>query len=86
MAAPRPPRPVCEVDRAFLELVGRPRSETSAASSVCSPEPPELRPFPVPRVGAREYILCNGHITDLFDELARAKGPRPTVGTDAPTG
>ncbi len=72
MAVGRPNRPGCEIDRAFLELLGRPRSDTPEASSLCSVEPPEPREYPASPIPGRAYVLCNGHLRDLFDELARA--------------
>jgi len=75
MAAPRPPRPVCEVDRAFRELLGHPRSDTREAASLCSPEPPVVRDYPATPVPGAAYVLCNGHLRDLFDELSHAPPP-----------
>lgn len=79
MNATRPPRPVCEVDRAYLDLIPRPRSETVGAASLCSPEVPELREYPAAPAGARNYVLCNGHLTDLLDEQARTRQSTVTV-------
>lgn len=79
MTPGRPNRPVCEVDRAFLELLGRPRSDTPEASSLCSTETPEPREYPASPIPGRPYVLCNGHLRDLFDELARAQRPAPTA-------
>ena len=70
--AVRPPRPVCEVDRAYRDLIGRPRSDTLGGGNPCSPEVPEAREYPAPRPAGKNYILCNGHLRDLFDEQARA--------------
>ena len=79
MDAGGPTRPVCEVDRAFRELLGRPQSSTPEAASVCSPEPPELRVYPAARTPASNYVLCNGHLRDLFDELAQRPLPDSTA-------
>ena len=68
----RPAKPVCEVDRAYRELLGRDRADTAGASSTCSPETPEARDYPSPRAGEPNYFLCNGHLRDLFDELGHA--------------
>jgi len=77
MSANRAPRPVCEIDRAYRELIGRPRSESTGTSNPCSPEPPEVRDYPASLLQGRNYFLCNGHLRDLFDELGRT--PAPTV-------
>lgn len=79
MTAGRPNRPMCEVDRAFLELLARPRSDTAEASSRCSAEPPEPREYPASPFPGRVYVLCNGHLRDLFEELARVQGLAPTT-------
>jgi hypothetical protein len=80
MVAGGPRRPVCEVDRAYRELLGRVRAGTKDAESRCSPEPPVARDYPASRPPGGEYVLCNGHLRDLFDELALP--PQPTT---APT-
>ncbi|MGB6501181.1 MAG: hypothetical protein WBG19_07270 [Thermoplasmata archaeon] len=64
-------RPVCEVQRAYRDLIGRAPAETHGGANPCSPEAPELRSFPVAPTGGAEYTLCNGHLRDLFDELSR---------------
>ncbi|MFY9716985.1 MAG: hypothetical protein WAK40_03505 [Thermoplasmata archaeon] len=71
MIPTRAARPVCEVDRAYRELIGRPPAETTGGSNACSPEAPEPRSFPAAPAGEKEYILCNGHLRDLFDEQAK---------------
>ena len=70
-------RQKCEVDRAFRELLGHPRTIPSGTESLCSPEAPELRDYPAPPVPGKGYALCNGHLRDLFDELAHE--PRPVA-------
>ncbi len=75
----RAARPVCEVDRANRELIGRAPADTVGGSNACSPEAPEPREFPAPRVGTKNFVLCNGHLRDLFDEQARLRA-RPTPG------
>ncbi|HTP54965.1 MAG TPA: hypothetical protein VML94_08440 [Thermoplasmata archaeon] len=71
MLPSRAARPVCEVDRAYRELIGRSPAETSGGSNPCSPEAPEPRSFPAARAGEKQYVLCNGHLRDLFDEQAK---------------
>jgi hypothetical protein len=78
----RPPRPVCEVDRAYRDLVGHPPAETIGGSNACSPEPPEPRDFPAAPAGEKSYVLCNGHLRDLFAEQARAR-PLSSSGVPA---
>jgi hypothetical protein len=71
MARPGGPRPKCEADRAYRELIGHPPNETVGGSTLCSPEPPEPRDYPPPPAGSPKFVLCNGHLRDLFAELAR---------------
>jgi hypothetical protein len=80
MSGARAPRPVCDADRAYRDLLGHPRTEIAGSISVCSPEIPEVRDYPAPVRGGARFVLCNGHLRDLFDELARSRGPvvRPT--------
>jgi hypothetical protein len=81
MSGVRAPRPTCEVDRAYRELLGRPRSATAEADHPCSPEPPEARDYPAPAPGGKNLVLCNGHLRDLFEEQARA---RPAIPAPPP--
>ncbi|MCI4369885.1 MAG: hypothetical protein L3J81_00985 [Thermoplasmata archaeon] len=74
---PHRPRPVCEVERAYRELVGHGRAGTRDGTSACSPEIPEERSFPAPPDHGTPYTLCNGHLRDLFDEQALARTPAP---------
>ena len=71
MGASRNLRPACEFDRAYHELIGASRPEAGGAASPCSPETPEVRDYPAPRTGAAPYVLCNGHLRDLFDAQSR---------------
>lgn len=64
------PRP-CEFHRAYLDLASSPGAPE--ATSRCSPESPEPRDFPAPPVGTRPYVLCNGHLRDLYDALDRVR-------------
>lgn len=73
----RSPLPVCEYDKAYRELVSAPPSSPPPARSPCSPEPPEARAYPPPPSGGPEYVLCNGHLSDLFDARDRATRPTP---------
>ena len=81
MSATRTPRPVCEVERAYRELVGRASAETPAGAHPCSPEPAEVREYPLSPSGGPRYVLCNGHLRDLFDEIARLPRPAAPAGT-----
>ncbi|MCI4339908.1 MAG: hypothetical protein L3J73_01380 [Thermoplasmata archaeon] len=72
MMPARAARPACEAERAYRDLIGRPSSDTRGGANACSPEVPEARDFPAPPPGGSKYILCNGHLRDLFDEQARA--------------
>ena len=74
MNANRPPRPSCEFERAYRDLV--PLSAPPRPEAACSPETPELREYPLPPEGGRRYSLCNGHLSDLFD--ARDRSTRPS--------
>jgi hypothetical protein len=75
MVAGQPTRPLCEVDRAFHELLGRHLSATTETRPLCSPETPAAREYPPARSPGASYVLCNGHLRDLFDELAVAPIP-----------
>ena len=75
MSGARAPRPVCEADRAYRALLGRPLSDMPGPASICSPETPEARDYPAPAPGQARFVLCNGHLRDLFDEQARARSP-----------
>ncbi len=79
MIPTRAARPICEADRAYRDLIGHLSSETRGGVTICSPEPPEARDFPEPPAGSPKYVLCNGHLRDLFDEQARAS-PRVASG------
>jgi hypothetical protein len=69
---PRRPPAVCEVARAFGDLVGRPWNEPGGGPNACSPDTPESRDFPANPTGGAKYALCNAHLRDLFE----AMGPR----------
>jgi hypothetical protein len=75
--AARPPQPACEVDRAYRDLIGRAPADTLGGANPCSPEPPVAREFPAPFPAGKNYVLCNGHLRDLFAEQARAAARPP---------
>ena len=75
MALSRGPRPLCEFDRAYRELVSELPTSPARVRSPCSPEPPEGRAYPPPPSGGPNYVLCNGHLSDLFDARDRAMHP-----------
>jgi hypothetical protein len=77
----RPSRAVCDVDRAYRELVGHPRAGTVEGANVCSPEPPEPRDYPASPAAGAKYTLCNGHLRDLFDELGRSRAAASSQST-----
>jgi hypothetical protein len=81
MMPARSARPACEVDRAYRDLIGRSPVETKGGSNACSPEAAEPRSFPAPPTGGKSYALCNGHLRDLFDELARLPAKPPSVAS-----
>jgi hypothetical protein len=78
MLEDRPARIVrlpCDVDRAIRELTGHPRATDAPGTHECSPEPPELRSYPVPPAGGVAYTLCNGHLRDVFEAVAPPRHP-----------
>jgi hypothetical protein len=65
---------VCEAARAFRELTGRVPEMGPGSASECSPERPEPRSYPAsPGRGSPPYILCNGHLRDLFAAMASSR-------------
>lgn len=80
MVANRIARPACEFNRAFRELVGIPPTGPEPPMTPCSPETPEARDYPAPPAGAGKFVLCNGHLSDLFDARNRAARPIVRVG------
>lgn len=74
------PRP-CEVARAFQELLGRSWPGPGDVVAGCSPEPPEIRDFPIPKRPGGNYVLCNGHLRDVLDAIGRARSRPSTHGT-----
>lgn len=76
--AARVPRPVCEYDRAYRELIGK--AVAPLPLTACSPETPEVREYPPPPSGGRQYALCNGHLSDLFDARKRSSPQVPLAG------
>lgn len=77
MPASRAPRPACDYERAYRELVG---GSPVPPARPCSPEVPEPRAYPAPPAGSTGYALCNGHLSDLFDARERAARPVPLSG------
>lgn len=63
----RPARPVCEFKRAHRELLGV--EAQSVEDHGCSPDTPEPRAYPVSVSGGRPFVLCNGHLRDVFSAL-----------------
>ena len=72
MSAGRAGRPSCEYDRAYKELVSTLEPLAQRSPTPCSPEVPEVRDYPPPPAGRPSYVLCNGHLSDLF--TARERG------------
>jgi len=77
MGAPRPARPVCEAPRAYRELLHRPAADAAGPTTECSPEPPEVRDYPAPKGDGARFVLCNGHLRDLFAEQDRERARPP---------
>jgi hypothetical protein len=70
-------KPICEFARAYLELLGAVPSE--AQDHGCSHEPPESREYPAPRGGEVRYVLCNGHLRDIYSSLENSKPVPPSA-------
>lgn len=73
LARPTRAGPVCEFARAHLDFLGTPPKESQTLG--CSPEPLELRSHPVPPDGSERYVLCNGHLRDLYSLIDTTRNP-----------
>ena len=73
MSASKVAPPACEFERAYREMIEDPHSLLPATP--CSPETPEAREYPPAHTGSPRYVLCNGHLSDLFDARERSAHP-----------
>ena len=58
----------CEFGQALLDLkmMGSGGNRTSGPVGPCSAEKPVAREHPLPPKSGAPYVLCNGHLRDLF--------------------
>ncbi|MCI4326845.1 MAG: hypothetical protein L3K16_04320 [Thermoplasmata archaeon] len=64
-------------------MTGHPRAPGAPGTHECSPEPPELRSYPVSPSGGAPYTLCNGHLRDVFEAVAVPKSRATVASTSA---
>jgi hypothetical protein len=79
------PRPkgspqVCQFAGVYFELLGM--APKDSQNHGCSLEPPEPRDYPAPRGGGGRYVLCNGHLRDIYSSMEELRDSRGSPLTE----